>query len=53
MHPQEETVIGGLFRIREDVVAPHPAEKNEADQQEDEDGPTEQTIPWFCTPAVP
>ena len=39
--PQEQTVVRGLLGMGKDVVAPHPAEKDETDEQEDEDGPSE------------
>ena len=53
MHPNEQPVVGRFFGIGEDVVASHPAEKDEAEQEKDEDGPPEETIFCSCPPSVP
>ena len=52
VHPHKKTVVGRFFRIGKDVVAPHPAEKDEADQQENKDSPSEQAVPLIRPPAV-
>jgi hypothetical protein len=50
MESEEQPVVRGLLRMGEDVVTPHPAEEDEADQEENEDRPTEEAVRVTAAP---
>ena len=48
----KQAVVRRLLRVGEDIVAPHPAEEDEADQQENEDSPAEESVGIAATPVT-
>ena len=48
----KQAVVRRLLRVGEDVVAPHPAEEDKADQQENENSPAEEPVGIAATPVT-
>ena len=53
LETEEQAVIGGPLGVGEDVVTPHPAEEDEPDEEEEKDGPAEESVAGFGTAATP
>ena len=52
MEARQQPIIGRLLRVREDIVASHPAKEDKAYQQEHEDRPTEKPVRGAASPAM-